>query len=60
MDKNKRTTERFRPDVGPGGRLEGLSLPQHADRREAAAVQKHQVILVAAHVRMEALNKIEV
>ena len=58
MERKSRKTERLRPEVGPGATLDGLSLPQQDDSSEPAAVQKHQVALVAMHVKMEAYNAI--
>ena len=44
----------MRPDVGPAAVVEGLSLPQHDDNNEPAAVQQHQAALVMRHVSSDA------
>lgn len=54
MEIKRRKTDRFRPDRGLGGTLDGLSLPQQDEKSEAAAVQKHQAALAATHVSIEA------
>ena len=49
--KTRSKTERLRPDVALGATVEGLSLPQHEDKSDATAEQKHQVPAVAMQVR---------
>jgi hypothetical protein len=51
MAKMRSKTERLRPDLALGATDAGLSLPQHEDKSDAVAEQKHQVAAVAMHVR---------
>jgi hypothetical protein len=49
IERNTNATERFLPDDGPAGVVDGLSFPQHDDNNELIEEQQHHAAHVAAH-----------
>lgn len=54
MENTSSKTDRLRPEVALGATEEGLSLPQHAENKDATAEQKQKPALVARQVAIEA------
>ena len=49
IDSTTSATDRFRPEVGPGGSCDDFSFPQQDDSNDVMVEQQHQVAQVAAH-----------